>query len=436
MRLILLLLTFYFLPNNFYCQNDRLYGAIPISEEEYAEIPILEIDGVDKAATDVLGFTSRIPTSYSLEDYVPPVKDQVGATCTGFAFIYYGLSTQYNYQFSLKNNADKIGHAFDPYFIYTILNQTDYSCSSGNYLKQVLSKLKSKGAKKRFFPPFLKCDSSDSSNEYLDYTLPYSLSSYYRLSIDNNLDDNVKKSISRNKPVIIGVFVNNNFAFNIGYNGYTNSNSYERSLLSGEYHAVAVIGYDDNKYGGAFRVVNSWGKSWGDKGYFWMKYDDFNYYVKEAYVMNLSNNINANNNLQLKADSYQRQRFDANEFYEGQVDDGWFSDNEPNGYGIYSYTDSEDYARINLIGKWEDDNDNLNGHFILIEETDITSLIYRNDELVETIPMMGFVGSDDEVSIEQNNFLEYWDSYGDKERPVRRKSKRVIIKRLKDLKKN
>lgn len=39
------------------------------------------------------------------------------------------------------------------------------------------------------------------------------------------------------------------------------------------YHAMALSGYDDSK--NAFRVVNSWGTSWGDNGYIWVDYDFF-----------------------------------------------------------------------------------------------------------------------------------------------------------------
>ena len=39
-------------------------------------------------------------------------------------------------------------------------------------------------------------------------------------------------------------------------------------------HAVTIVGYNDsitdNGDVGAFKVVNSWGTSFGDNGYFWM----------------------------------------------------------------------------------------------------------------------------------------------------------------------
>ncbi len=38
-------------------------------------------------------------------------------------------------------------------------------------------------------------------------------------------------------------------------------------------HSIVVVGYDDNKPGGALRILNSWGKSWGRKGFGWLPYD-------------------------------------------------------------------------------------------------------------------------------------------------------------------
>ena len=37
-------------------------------------------------------------------------------------------------------------------------------------------------------------------------------------------------------------------------------------------HAMVIVGYDDDKYGGAFRYMNSWGPEWGDEGFIWVPY--------------------------------------------------------------------------------------------------------------------------------------------------------------------
>jgi C1A family cysteine protease len=44
-----------------------------------------------------------------------------------------------------------------------------------------------------------------------------------------------------------------------------------------------VIGYDDRKEGGAFQIMNSWGKDWGVNGIGWVLYKDFKHFVREAY---------------------------------------------------------------------------------------------------------------------------------------------------------
>lgn len=45
-------------------------------------------------------------------------------------------------------------------------------------------------------------------------------------------------------------------------------------------HGVAAVGYDDNRYGGAFKIMNSWGQQFGDGGFFWLPYTAANYIVQ------------------------------------------------------------------------------------------------------------------------------------------------------------
>lgn len=48
-------------------------------------------------------------------------------------------------------------------------------------------------------------------------------------------------------------------------------------------HAVTITGWDDSR--GSYRVKNSWGDRWGEKGYFWIKYGSNNIGFGAAWVV-------------------------------------------------------------------------------------------------------------------------------------------------------
>jgi hypothetical protein len=59
-------------------------------------------------------------------------------------------------------------------------------------------------------------------------------------------------------------------------------------------HTVTVIGYDDELYGGAFQIANSWGSTWGNSGYMWIRYQDiefFRYGYAVTYKENEGDNL-------------------------------------------------------------------------------------------------------------------------------------------------
>src|SRR5437868_6482065 len=57
----------------------------------------------------------------------------------------------------------------------------------------------------------------------------------------------------------------------------------EEPLLSYGGHALCVVSYADNKYGGAVEIQNSWGTTWGNQGYTWIKYEDFARFTHYAF---------------------------------------------------------------------------------------------------------------------------------------------------------
>lgn len=86
--------------------------------------------------------------------------------------------------------------------------------------------------------------------------------------------DLTKKALLEGTPVSTGFHLPESF-FSIKTDVWYTSAADTLSDWKHNGHAMAIVGYDDNKAGGAFRVLNSWGTGWADKGYVWIRYKDF-----------------------------------------------------------------------------------------------------------------------------------------------------------------
>ena len=91
----------------------------------------------------------------------------------------------------------------------------------------------------------------------------------YKISGYNTVDisvDAIKQQLAVGRAVVVCGPVKNAF-YNLGYDEVIIK--YRGRNYGG--HCYACVGYDDAK--GAFKIMNSWGTSWGDKGYGWLPYD-------------------------------------------------------------------------------------------------------------------------------------------------------------------
>ena len=348
--------------------------------------------------TETLGFGSDIPSSYSLEKYVPEVVSQTGGTCVGYSSLYYGLSTMYNMRFNITSSREKLAHAFDPNFIYSIIQNQNETCEEGLMMYEAIELIGKIGAKKLWFSPFLNCNSNwneDKFNSIIDFTIPYKIEDFYVINLDTpKLISNMKELISLNYPLIAGFsFVESMYPFSadnplgVSSTGLWTPKSYE-TIEGG--HAMCIIGYDDYKFGGAFRVVNSWGKEYGDHGYLWVKYSDIDKFVSELYLMELGENTkNYNHSKQLTAQEYIRLKLD-NINYEGQ-----YKYNRYNGLGILTLKDKNAY----IIGNFT--NSSMDGNLMLIDDDGIFSMYAKDGEILE-IESLGFADTEEQNKSNKN----------------------------------
>ncbi len=87
-------------------------------------------------------------------------------------------------------------------------------------------------------------------------------------NINNNLNA-MKNSLANNEPFVVGIAVYSSFTTRqVARNGYVPMPNRNDIFLGG--HAVVCVGYDDIRK--VWIMRNSWGTSWGDKGYFYLPY--------------------------------------------------------------------------------------------------------------------------------------------------------------------
>ncbi|MGB0850583.1 MAG: C1 family peptidase, partial [Bacteroidia bacterium] len=116
----------------------------------------------------------------------------------------------------------------------------------------------------------------------------YTTKGYNRLTVTDNPRSDIdmmaiKQNLAQGAPVVIGMLVGGSFMQ--GMQGQEvwqpTQNDYRMRGFGG--HAMCVIGYDDYKAGGAFQIMNSWGREWGKDGIGWVTYKDLKFFTKEAY---------------------------------------------------------------------------------------------------------------------------------------------------------
>jgi hypothetical protein len=230
-----------------------------------------------------------LPTSYSLEKYTPTPGDQGDyGTCTAWANGYGVATILYAITHDLTDKTLINKYAFSPTFLYEqIKDSKDYKCQFGSSIINALIMLMDKGdATLRTIP--YKCGSTISEvalNEAINYKIAdasflfaakgYSKDDAYLKTKDESIEL-AKKALTEGSPISVSFTLPQSF-LNIK-SAVWNPDARETSVDTAwkhNKHAMCVIGYDDNKAGGAFQVLNSWGADWADHGTIWIKYDDF-----------------------------------------------------------------------------------------------------------------------------------------------------------------
>jgi len=226
---------------------------------------------------------SAKPIKKSLYNYASYTHNQEGSTCVTHA-IAQGMTILY----SLRNKSTDRGKntlkSFSPYFTYVSLtndfNGGMFPVDGLNYVSKYGNPLITYVEYDDLYPwtsTVLSSLSSLSSSKVIDAkenAKKFKLKKYKKLSTI----DGVKQSISQNFPVLYCIdYVPSSFMdlYNCKTKDCFWDPDAEEKLdpeSRGMGHAMLIVGYDDNKK--AVQVLNSWGKTFGNNGYFWIPYED------------------------------------------------------------------------------------------------------------------------------------------------------------------
>ena len=256
-------------------QEEIFFSGLLLNDSAYAQIP---------QKPDLLTRSYEfLPQSHSLQPYCPERKNQgLYGTCTGWATAYAARTIAEAVANDWQDPALITREAFSPSFIYSLIKfNSDVNCQIGTYIDSAFEALKKKGVLK-YNDMDLDCPSSV-PRELYPIAASHTIDNYFSLFSERDSYskkiNTTKKSIAENRPVVISMQLFSSF-YNITEEVWSGNPDYRRG-----HHAMCVVAYDDNKYGGAFLVMNSWGEYWGIDGFKWVRYADYSQYVNYAIEM-------------------------------------------------------------------------------------------------------------------------------------------------------
>lgn len=268
------------------------------------------------------GIEMEIPNSVSLEPFVPKVLSQ-GAyeNSGGWAVGYYFATTEWAMITNQSNKAIIDAFAYDPLYLNKAASIGGNGCSGEVYLSDLCQNLVDNGAKRRNIDPS-DCDPTigfDKSHSLLDFQ------EMLRITDKNGVDSNnilsVKYALGNYHAVVFSMNVPESFQYVARDGLFRPSEDEHAGNTPTRGHALTIVGFDDDLYGGAFRVVNSWGTEWGDEGYCWISYEDFNRFQEAAYMIYTELKIPDLVAYGAEADGFGRQHIKKHGFFEGVLDE-------------------------------------------------------------------------------------------------------------------
>ncbi len=232
------------------------------------------------AKTRLKNSRKKLPSAVDLREWCPPVEDQGRlGSCTANAGV--ALVEYFERRASGKHvDASRL-------FLYKATrNLLKLTGDTGAYLRTTMGALVLFGVPPEQFWPYEEQSFDEEPPAFCyAYAANYSAISYFALSPPGSkpadVVERVKTFLAGGVPSMFGFTVYNSIEQAVAGGGIPYPGPKEK-VQGG--HAIVAVGYDDGKRvlnrekgaeetRGAFLIRNSWGETWGEKGYGWLPYD-------------------------------------------------------------------------------------------------------------------------------------------------------------------
>ncbi len=229
-------------------------------------------DNLESIEDDINFGTGEIAESIDFSNKFPPIGNQGSyGTCVAWA-------VGYNHKTYLEaaggtSKPTSTSEQFSPkYLFWAVPSASKGADCNGTGFEPAYDVLISKGISTLAETPYTNMgDCSGSVSSWDANAENHKILSYREIDVDKNT---LKGYLSQRRAISFGAKLGDEF-MNANSSDVLYSQSYGYTGQHA-YHAMTLCGYDNNKgTNGAFRVVNSWGPSWGDNGYLWVDEEFF-----------------------------------------------------------------------------------------------------------------------------------------------------------------
>lgn len=230
---------------------------------------------------DINDNTGSLPSRVDLSSKFPPIGDQGEyGTCVTWA-VGYNLKTALNgidQQLTASQLAMPANQTSPKDLFWAIPSSDKGRNCNGTQFEPAMDQLILRGGASMATAPYNNLGNCSQSPpaEWNQEASGNKLVNYRKIADKNNPAsmkvENFKAYLAEGRPIVFGArlgdrFMRWNSSAPIDYDTYQNPG------MQHAYHAIVLAGYDDSKQ--AFKVINTWGNSWGNSGTIWVDYDFF-----------------------------------------------------------------------------------------------------------------------------------------------------------------